>query len=126
MLASSDKKVTSRRQLLVGGAATGAAWVILSGRAGGDGTDDGHFAIGTVVEGGSADKLVQLRVDNQVIQVEPRDFKEGWELLRGDRLLIDLDNALVWPYLRPVDAEGRKRVFSTVNEDPELERTIGG
>lgn len=114
----------SRRQVLLGGLAAGSTLIVLRGTsAAHGGSVDGESAneaMGAVATRGASGAPIMVRVDNELVEVSPVGFGEGWELDAGDHVVVNLDNKTVWPHLRIVDP--RTRTFSTVNDDPASER----
>lgn len=120
----------SRRRVLAGGVVGGAVLVVrpstlLAGPATGGRQAQAPAAFGTVAEPGSSDGPVWVQVGSELIEVQPVGFPEGWELLAGDRLVVDLEQQTFWPHLEYVPSGDPKApVFTTVNEDPALNRVF--
>jgi hypothetical protein len=64
-----------------------------------------------------------LSIGDERAVVEIADFPEGWVLIPGDRLVLDLLNRAVFPYT-VVEQHGQELVFLTVNVDEDAVRAI--
>ena len=126
----------SRRRLLLGGVAAGTALVVVDRSIAGANLAASDSAVqsleeiawGTVAERGPTDDVVRMMVGQQVAEVAAMGFPDGWELLVGDLMVVDLVNKMVWPHLElaeqnaPVSAG---RSLLTVNrKNPDLDRVF--
>jgi hypothetical protein len=118
-----DRPAIGRRRLLLGSAAGGAAMFVGTSAAADAAEGDGAEALGTVTRSSEPGaSTVAVRVGERVFDVHPLDFPEGWQFAAGDRLLVDLDQDVAYPFVRTSD-DGRGIVV--LNEDPSLERLMG-
>lgn len=115
----------ARRDFIVAGTVGGAALVVAPTWLVGRGSSAPTAALGRVAEGGLSNQPVHLQVGDQLLTVDAAGFPEGWELLVGDKLVVDLENLKVCPHLRFLEPAGRNsRVFLAVNENPRFERVF--
>ncbi len=117
----------SRRTLLGLGAVGGAA-VVMTRQTGlwASGSPEQEISdLGVVTHRGVTDAPVRLRVGDRELEVVPYGFLPGWELIEGDKVVVDLGSLTIWPSATFLSADNKgTRTFVTANVESSRQRTF--